>query len=505
MRPRAASGQWVSPARRAASFDQEGRPQFLNQLGKVDTPGDWNSPAMPRLWLYNLNYFDDLNASGATERSDFHGRLIVRWINENPPFEGTGWEPYPCSLRIVNWIKWALGGNELQQDQLGSLALQSAWLEKHIEWHLLGNHLFANAKALVFAGLFFEGREARRWLRKGLEILERELPEQILGDGGQFELSPMYHAIASEDILDLLNAAQAWPEVIDLQTAERWKTIARKMLEWASVMRHPDGRIALFNDSAFGIAPELDEIFSYSKRLGIEFEPPSAALEHLKQSGYVRAALGDAALFADVGRIGPDYLPGHAHADTLGFELSLHGKRCFVDSGCSTYEVCDERLRQRGTAAHNTVIVDGEDSSEVWRSFRVARRARPFSVGTEAGSDAVAISAAHDGYKRLKGKVIHKRSFRLKYGELVISDKLDGSFNSAEANFLLHPGMEVRASDRSVILTRNGQEAEMQFDSGQFGVHPATWHPEFGLSIPTHRVTVAFTRNMLTTTIHWGD
>jgi hypothetical protein len=186
--PRPASGYWAPPARRAAALDNEGKPRFLNQSGKIDTEDDWNSPAMPRLWLYNLHYFDDLNAIGAPDRIGLHRTLISRWVGENPPFEGTGWEPYPCSLRIVNWIKWTLSGNELQPDWLESIALQSAWLEKHIEWHLLGNHLFANAKALVFAGLLFEGRGAKRWLSKGHEILQREIPEQILDDGGQFEL-----------------------------------------------------------------------------------------------------------------------------------------------------------------------------------------------------------------------------------------------------------------------------------------------------------------------------
>jgi uncharacterized heparinase superfamily protein len=195
--PRAANGEWVSGSSRQASYTDDGKPTFLNQSGRIDEPGDWNSPEMPHLWLYNLHYFDDLNAESAQTRVAWHRNLIRRWIEENPPFAGTGWEPFPCSLRIVNWIKWVLNGNELQPDWSQSLALQAAWLEKHIEWHLLGNHLFANAKALVFAGMFFDGKDADRWLRKGLNILEREIPEQILGDGGQFELSPMYHSIAT--------------------------------------------------------------------------------------------------------------------------------------------------------------------------------------------------------------------------------------------------------------------------------------------------------------------
>ena len=81
-------------------------------------------------------------------------------------------------------------------------------------------------------------------------------------------------------------------------------------------------------------------------------------------------------LVCDVAPIGPDHLPAHAHADTLSFELSFKGRRVFVNSGTSEYGLSAERQRQRGTAAHNTLVLDEENSSEVWAGFRVARRAR---------------------------------------------------------------------------------------------------------------------------------
>src|SRR5262249_17076636 len=127
----------------------------------------WNDPSLDRLWLYNLHYFDDLNAENCGARRDWHRALIERWIHENPPGTGTGWEPYPTSLRIVNWIKWSLSGNLLSEMVLDSISLQASWLAQRLEWHLLGNHLFANAKALVFAGLFFDGILAGEWLDRG--------------------------------------------------------------------------------------------------------------------------------------------------------------------------------------------------------------------------------------------------------------------------------------------------------------------------------------------------
>ena len=88
---------------------------------------------------------------------------------------------------MVNWIKWSLGGNSLGSKARQSLAVQARWLARRIESHLQGNHVFANAKALVYAGLFFEGEEAERWLRRGLNLMQTEIPEQVLPDGGHFE------------------------------------------------------------------------------------------------------------------------------------------------------------------------------------------------------------------------------------------------------------------------------------------------------------------------------
>jgi uncharacterized heparinase superfamily protein len=500
---RPVTGKWVLPACREASFSNDGQPRFLNLSGELKTPADWNATDAPRLWLYNLHYFDDLNARGAEKRRSLHCELIQRWVDENPPFAGTGWEPYPCSLRIVNWIKWSLAGNELKAGLRQSLALQVAWLEKNIEWHLLGNHLFANAKALVFAGLYFDGRDAERWLEKGITILAREVSEQIFDDGGHFELSPMYHSIATEDMLDLINMSQAYADQVPEAQIREWESVAKNMLDWAAVMQHPNGKIVLFNDSTFGIAPDLGEIFSYAERIGIHQQTRYETLVILPDTGYMRASNVSACLFADMAAIGPDYLPGHAHADSLNFELSLFGERWIVDSGCSTYEVSDERLRQRGTSAHNTVTVDGEDSSEVWSSFRVARRARPVDVAASCEGDQIRISGGHDGYRRLKGRVMHYREFHLNDVSLQISDELSGDPRSAVANFLLHPDVSVSQSEGGFELSRGSQNATLGFNTGDAEVIAATYHPEFGLSVPTQRISVTMPGKSLITTLKW--
>jgi uncharacterized heparinase superfamily protein len=185
----------VPGAAHAASMLAGDEFSFMCERHRIRGPGDWDNPRWPRLWLYNLHYFDDLHAAQAPARAAWHGALIARWIAENPPGRRVGWEPYPTSRRILSWVKFALRGGTLTPAALHSLAVQVRWLRQRLEWHLGGNHLLANALALLCAGAFFEGPEADAWLAQGRRLVARELAAQILPDGGHYERSPMYHAL----------------------------------------------------------------------------------------------------------------------------------------------------------------------------------------------------------------------------------------------------------------------------------------------------------------------
>jgi uncharacterized heparinase superfamily protein len=494
-RYRKIASTWTIAAHREATLTGAMCCNLLGDAITITAPDDWQASGHSDLLRYNLHYFDDLNAVGASERRDWHRDLIARWIADNPPAQGVGWAPYPTSLRMVNWIKAALSGFELSAEAVHSLAVQARQLERRLEWHLLGNHLFVNAKALVFAGCWFDGDEARRWLRKGLSILDRELDEQVLADGGQFELSPMYHALAFEDLLDLINVAGAFSGVIPAATVSRWREAASRMGAWLQVMCHPDGEISFFNDAAMGVAPTPSELLGYAARLGIAWTARATDLVQLPDSGYIRLQIGAAALLIDVARIGPDYLPGHAHADTLSFELSLDGKRVLVNSGTSCYGISAERLRQRGTAAHNTVIAGGLDSSEVWSGFRVARRARPSGLKIERGESRVTVECTHDGYCRDRRRLVHRREWRLADGSLEIWDSLEGDPIDGQARFHLHPEIGIdepgaaRESMPPVRMASAGEGLE---------VVDSSWHPRFGVSLPSRAVVCAVPANRRT-------
>jgi len=302
---------WVPPISKTESMVNPINFRFLNEEHECRKAKDWHNYKHSRLWLYNLHYFDLL----CLEQKDFvkeKNSLIERWIKENPPPIGPGWEPYPLSLRIVNWIKWVLIGNTPSPKMIQSLAVQVRFLKKRLELHLLGNHFFANLKALVFAGSFFQGPEADRWLHLGLSSIQKELKEQILPDGGHFERSPMYHSITLEDILDLMNICYAYPKAISgnfVDAIKDLKKSAGRMLCWLSVMSHPDEQIVFFNDTAFKIASPLTALENYAASLGIErTRSDLPALVYLQETGYARMNKGPIACFLNIAPVGPDYL-----------------------------------------------------------------------------------------------------------------------------------------------------------------------------------------------------
>ncbi|MGV6816899.1 MAG: heparinase II/III family protein [Thiotrichales bacterium] len=502
---------WVHIPMRAPSMLKLNRFTFLNESGELTGRASWNDPKKEKLWLYNLHYFDDLNAEGADERSDWHRALVQRWIDENPVGAGNGWEPYPLSLRIVNWVKWGLQGHRLESDWQVSLATQARYLRRRLEYHLLGNHLFANAKALVFAGLFFAGDEADEWLEKGLAILARELAEQVLPDGGHFELSPMYHAIILEDLLDLLNLARVYgtaEEAIPapLPVAD-WRAVSIRMLRWYQSMSHPDGALSFFNDATLGVAPRLADLQAYFAVLVGEPDANSTRpVIELPDSGYIRVERGQSVALLDVGRIGPDYLPGHAHADSLSFELSYREQRVIVNGGISRYGGGAERLRQRGTRAHSTVVVDHEDSSEVWGGFRVARRARPFGLEVENKPDETRVTCAHDGYRRLPGHPVHRRTWLVRSSGVEVRDRIEGGFTQAEAIFHIHPDVEVQLSSDGQsgrLLTKEGEIATWSVLAGVVSLEEGSYHPGFGLHQPSQVIRVAIRESASAFRLQW--
>ena len=474
---------------------------FLRQ-SKTHRPGhvDWVSKDMPKLWRYNLHYFDYLHDPHRSY--DSKSLLITDWIQHNPEETEDAWEPYTASLRIVNWIKFflAIGHSSFKERTEGlltgewveSLYQQALWLEQNIEYHFLANHYLKNGVALFFAGVYFEGIDADRWFQKGLKILREELDEQFLADGGHFERSPMYHSICLVDYLDVLNLAQNSSAAIPCGMVNEFVGKVTKAVDFLNGTCLPDGAIPLFNDSALGIAPTPHQISAYAERV-IKYNAPTQSnglmVRAYPSSGYYVWRQDDDMIIVDCGPIGAEYNPAHAHCDVLSYELAIDGRRVIVDSGVYDYEPSEERAYARSTKAHNTVMIDGEEQSEVWGVFRVARRAKPLSAHMEqTAHEAIQFEGAHDGYMRLSGRPIHTRRISCHYEEAswIITDVVEGNgTHRMESLVHIHPDFTIaQLSPRSIRIEYDGNAVAIIEASNtcQMKIERGCYFAEFGLS-----------------------
>lgn len=483
---------------------------FLNHEVSVNAGIDWNKTTEEKLWLYNLHYFDDLCAGPVTdERTALQEEFIKKWVADNPFGFGNGWEAYPASLRIVNWIKAFKSHITPTETVLESLALQADYLYQDQELHLLGNHYFVNLKALIFAGVYFDGALPELWLKGALKEYEKELQEQVLADGANFELTPMYHCIMLVDLIDLLNLFNAYPNKVDQKYVSLTRKKVESMFFWLENMCHPDDGISFFNDATFGIAPTKEKITAYAQQVIPDLSFTHAQREalysvYMEESGYIRAGSPDWVLIADVGNVGPDYIPGHGHADTFSYEFSLGGKRVFVNSGISQYGIGNERLRQRGTAAHNTVEVSSKNSSNVWSGFRVAQRARVLQPYCKTTDSKVCFGAQHNGYKKQGVNVIHSRNWEASLSAFVVEDELKGASHTAISFLHLHPEVNVsELSTDTVKVLSGGYEIQIACSGANVTIDDSEWFPGFGLKQNNKVIKMEFEKSKLQTEVRW--
>ena len=445
--------------------------RFLNIEKHFDQGIDWNFLSHGKLWTYNLNYFEYLSQSGISKHEGLG--LIHDFINKEKIIKD-GMEPFPISLRVIFWIKFLVKHqiDDVIIDQ--SLFRQLQILSNRPEYHLLGNHLLENGFSLLFGACYFRDDKL---ISQAEEILGEELEEQILPDGAHFELSPMYHQLMLYRILDCINLLQQnpMPRLYKIE-GQLWKK-ARLMLGWIKEMAFQNGQIPMLNDSTSGIAPDPEKLIAYAQSLGVKSQKVT-----LKECGYRKIKNKKYELLIDVGAIGPDYIPGHAHSDTFNFVLHYAAHPIIVDSGISTYEKNQIRKLERSTASHNTVAIAGLEQSEIWGGFRVARRAKVFNLQESENH----ISASHDGYRQIR--TVHQRTFNYQDDSLVIIDEISNQ-NPAQAFLHFHPDTEVHLIGQEI----HGAFGKITFEnSSAVQLEPFQWAKGFNRTITSQKAVITF-------------
>ncbi len=483
---------------------------FLNKVKSIPDNLEIEKIKYSKLWIYNLNYFDFLNCNMDKIRHSIALDFMKRWVNEVKSPNYYGYDPYPTSIRIVNWIKFYLHTNIMNDNVKLSLRKQTDYLYHNLEWHLLGNHILANAKALIFSGLFFVDQDSKKWRLKGVQIYRKQLKEQILQDGGHFEKSPMYHAIILEDILDIINLSYKCNNMLPLNFRNQLNLTAKKMLSWLNIMSYKNGETPNFNDNSSNISNNIITLSKYAKKLGINASnnyksSNNISIKKLQSSGFIRVDQKDATSFLDVGSIGASYIPGHAHADSLSFEASFFKKRFFVNLGVSTYENSYRRFLERSTKSHNTVEVDKKNSTEVWSSFRVAFRARVFGLKTKKSESTYYISCYHDGYSTITKKNYHYRNWIFNENKIFIKDEVVSKNCSAIANFILHPDIKLIKNDlkKKYILKNKSDKVYLLIKHGEPKIVEKFYAPEFGILKKTKCISISLQKSKSEIILTW--
>jgi hypothetical protein len=443
------------------------------------------------------------------------------WISECRIGEAKDpWHPFVVSERVVNWhfaIQLGAPSPEAVSPQVWhSLAEQTVFIDQNLEEDVGGNHLLKNLKAMSIASCIWQGSTAEGWRNQYVAAFDRELARQLLTDGAHYERSPMYHSLVLGDAIEVVFALRLG----GFSVPDSLATSVRAMTGYLATVTHPDGDIALFNDSVFEEGPTTRPLQAAASAAFGESSVDPLSVRHAmlataamakpcrfhstnvertakEDGGICRVPLlGDRGiLLIDLGRACPDELPAHAHADFFSFEVSVDKERFIVDSGVGEYAAGPWRDYYRSTRAHNTVAIDGVDQIECWGSFRVARRAEVHNRVSIDQQLLSGVAARHDGYERLTDAVLVGRTLvALDDRAWLVLDEVAGHGRHRWENYIhAAPGVELTlAGPAHAILTVNQRRLTIAWTGadgaqtvrGQLSPRQG-WHaPEFGRHLP---------------------
>jgi uncharacterized heparinase superfamily protein len=474
-------------------------------------------------------------------------RQIDHWIADNPCHTGINWiSALEAGTRAISWIMaypfYAEGCDASFRRRLAtSLAQHMLFVEQHLSLASFANtHLVGEAAALVAGGLFLDCSHSARWLARGLQILENEIVAQVTSDGVHAERSVAYHRFFLDHYY--LVAALLARNGRSLGPA----TLAgvERMTSFLMYVIFPDGTAPNFGDGdeARGLWMRADAPADYRGLLALgavlfdrgDFKSAAGSVteevlwlqgpEGVAAFGAVSPRLPDetSVAYADAGYyvmrggwgrsdhvlvfdcgdlgFGP---AAHGHADALSFQLHAEGYPFLVDAGTFSYNL-DYAWRDvfRGTRAHNTVVVDGQDQSvpKDRLSWTSVAASRPHEWVTTRWVDLV--DGEHDGYGRLSDPVAHRRVVLfLKPDVWLICDDIQAR-QRHELEMLLHvrPDCVVEVAPgtaRAVLTSPEGHrlyastsgEGRLEVMAGSEGERGAWFSPGYGTRVPSRALT----------------
>ena len=477
------------------------RPTLLRYSGHIDYR-DFRQVGDAKI-VWELNRHSHLVVLAAAYRSSGDERFAQRvvadlrsWMRDCPYGRGMNWRsPLELAIRLINWVRaieWIRGSEAASEAFLREIlpvVHLHVWEvgRKYSQHSSANNHLVGEAAGVFCAATYFSTlKAAARWREESRAILLAEIERQTLDDGGHVERAVGYHLFVLEFFL--LCGLMARNSGADFPPAY-WSRL-EKMLEFVAVLteggplpmpgdcddgyvlelgfgRLTPGDLLAVGAALFGRADFKRQVgrFTESGRAllgesgrtafdGVAAEDSSQRLapRALASSGYylLQGGAGEKriSVLVDCGALGFGELAAHGHADALSFTLRIAGRDVLVDPG--TYDYFSEpawRDYFRSTRAHNTLVVDGAEQSQMLGPFLWGDRAKAHCLAWEPDANGGRLVASHDGYQRLPDPVTHRRSVTLEADRrtVTVHDELSASGQHVAALYLhFAPGVDVR-------------------------------------------------------------
>lgn len=471
--------------------DFEGRTRSTHFTEVNAGPGDpdiravWEKGRLQHFTLL-LTY---LEQHPENERADdiraFVRRGILDWIDANPYLKGA---QHMCvmehGLRLPVFLQALKTPGVFENDDERKTVLQAmyehAWItRRRISRHSSsGNHTTAECLGLVVAGALFKGTpEGDDWLETAVRTLEEECPHQIYDDGGPVEQSFSYHRF----VLDMFWFAVKCLELNKLHDCEAMKARLNKGEVFLSAffindaMELPD---IGDNDGGSFPAPGLAMVERSKPERG-----EALHLESFPDAGYdaVRRPDGLFMVF-DHGILGMPPLFNHGHADALSFHVYKKGVPFIVDAGTYRYNHVPEWRRYfKGTAAHNTVTIDGKDQAKQVTGF-IWQDSYAVDYHKEDTPTGIVVGGRHDGYAHGSGGVHHARTVQIdKEGPVIVRDSFQGKgLHHFEFRLHLHPDVQAEEQGAWRILSHAGEQIAVALTNAPLNILKGSKEPMAG-------------------------
>jgi uncharacterized heparinase superfamily protein len=385
--------------------------------------------------------------------ADFALKILTDWILANPYGRGVNWAiAMEAAMRIFTWT-WlfhvfkfsaAWKNSKFQISFLRSLFEHAVFVKCYFEdYGVGGNHCTADASALVFAGLFFgESKTTTTWEVFGWSMLSKEMPLQVFPDGVNFEGSIAYHRF----VLELFFWSAKYRRVCNKIIPKEFRKCLFRMAEFSQSYTKPNGQAPLWGDTddgrVFPFGGQVSNDHSYLANLiHSEWKCLSSCITSLEAQAEIFWTYGEIKefkksnkkpisskfrdagffimqndkdhVFIDCGPVGLNGRGGHGHNDCLSFEATLNSTPLITDSGTYVYTGSyKERNIFRGTASHNTPMVDGIEQNRFITNdelFSLRYDARPKVRSWQTNPETDIFIGSHFGYQRLDKPVVLTR------------------------------------------------------------------------------------------------